>query len=117
MTDTMPTRNNPAIDMLLAMCGGLIALCGTLSATSIVMDIHRAVPIALSVTGAVAGALQLALNDYVQRRTTMNTDILEARVDGQVIAGPANDRLDTGSVVRDMDPQVPVEGELFLDGR
>lgn len=123
MNDTMNSASSPIIDALLAGCGGLTAVVSGLSALAVFTELDPRIPIALGVAGVLIGGLQAGLNNYVQRRHVQASDVLEARVGAEVIAGPANDQATPGTLVRELGqdgeppiPQMPVEGELFLDG-
>lgn len=100
--EQIPTRNSAEIDATLAGLGSLIMCCAALSAITGLADANPLVPTVLAVVAAVAGAAQAGLTNYVQRRTTPSADVVEAvTADGvTVLAGPANDRVDVGEVVR-----------------
>ena len=70
-----------------------------------IAELDPIVPTVLAVSIALVGAMQAGLNGYVQRRTVRVDDVLEAKVDGAVVAGPANERVETGAVVRPVDPE------------
>lgn len=111
---TVRTRNSAAVDVALAVCGGIITATASLSALTALTDLHKAIPVALAVVAALTGATQVALRDYVQRRTVPASDVLEARSDDGtlVVAGPAADQATPGSVVRDYGDQPPRRAAL-----
>ena len=110
-TDQITTRNSPAIDVALSVCGGITAATASLSAITGLMDTHPAIPIALACVAAIVGGVQVGITGYVQRRTVPADDVLEARVGDVVVAGPANDRVDAGEVVRELGGYVPEHAE------
>ena len=98
----MRTRNTPIIDIVTLVLGGLVALAGALAGVSQIMELHPAVPVILNGLVVGGGAVILYLRGEAQSQTVPKDDVLEALapVGDDVIAGPANDRVYAGDVVR-----------------
>ena len=58
---------------------------------------------ALGVATAVVGAVQIGLRTYASGQVTATDDVVEVRDGGQVLAGPANDKVGIGGHVRTID--------------
>lgn len=102
MSTPIPTRPTPAVDIALAVCGGIITATASLSAITGLTEAAPWVPVALAVVAAITGAIQVALRGWVQAQTVPAADVLEAvSPDGlDVIAGPAADMAAPGTIVR-----------------
>lgn len=98
----MQTRNTPIIDVVTLVLGGLVALAGALAGVSQIMELHPAVPIILNGLVVGGGAVLMYLRGEAQYQTVPKDDVVEALapVGDDVIAGPANDRVYAGDVVR-----------------
>lgn len=99
MSDTLTTRPTPAIDITLAVCGGIITATASLSAITALTELAPWIPVTLAVTAAVTGAVQVTLRGWVQSQSVPVSDVVEAVQDGQVVAGPAN-AIPTGETIR-----------------
>ena len=58
----------------------------------------------------VAGLVQAVLAVVTRQQVTPHVDVLEHAVDGEVVAGPANERVAEGHVVREI--VEPLDGNL-----
>ena len=96
----MQTRTPPVIDTLTRVLGAVYAFLGALMASTVLTDLHEAIPVALGVATAVVGAVQIGLRTYASGQVTATDDVVEVRDGGQVLAGPANDQVETGGHVR-----------------
>ena len=96
----MNTSTPPVIDTLTRVLGAVHATLGALMAATVLTDLHEAIPVALGVATAVVGAVQIGLRTYVAGQVTATDDVVEVRDGGQVLAGPANDKVASGDPVR-----------------
>ena len=55
--------------------------------------------------GAVMAVVAAVLAVLTRAQVTPHVDVLEHAVDGEVVAGPANDMVDEGAVVRELPPE------------
>lgn len=68
------------------------------------------VPITTEQAGAIIGffsAVGIALVFYLRARSVNKDEVVEQLIQGEVVAGPANDIVPTGQVVREVTPEVP----------
>ena len=99
----MQTRTPPVIDTLTRVLGAVYATLGALMTATVLTDLHEAIPVALGVATAVVGAVQIGLRTYVAGQVTATDDVVEVnRGDGVVVAGPANDKEETGHTIREI---------------
>ena len=96
----MQTPTPKIIDTLTRVLGAVYATLGALMAATVLTDLHEAIPVALGVATAVVGAVQIGLRTYVAGQVTATDDVVEVRDGGQVLAGPANDKVTAGGHVR-----------------
>lgn len=96
----MQTPTPQIVDKLTRVLGGVYATLGSLMAATVLTDLHKSIPLALGVATAVVGAVQIGLRTYVAGQVTATDDVVEVRDGGQVLAGPANDQVETGGHVR-----------------
>lgn len=96
----MNTSTPPVIDTLTCVLGAVYATLGALMSTTVLTDLHEAIPVTLGVATAVVGAVQIGLRTYASGQVTATDDVVEVRDGGQVLAGPANDKVETGGHVR-----------------
>lgn len=98
----MQTRDSGRVEVAVRLCGSLSAAVSVLTASTLLLELHPAVPTVLALTTVVVAAVQVGLTRWVQSGTVPAADVLEARsADGQrVIAGPAADVASPGHVVR-----------------
>ena len=96
----MNTSTPPVIDTLTRVLGAVYAFLGALMASTVLTDLHEAIPVVLGVATAVVGAVQIGLRTYASGQVTATDDVVEVRDGGQVLAGPANDQVETGDHVR-----------------
>ena len=96
----MNTSTPPVIDTLTRVLGAVYAFLGALTASTVLTDLHPAIPVSLGVAVAIVGAMQIGLRTYVAGQVTATDDVVEVRDGGQVLAGPANDKVETGGHVR-----------------
>ena len=96
----MNTSTPPVIDTLTRVLGAVYAFLGALTASTVLTDLHEAIPVALGVATAIVGAVQIGLRTYASGQVTATDDVVEVRDGGQVLAGPANDQVETGDHVR-----------------
>ena len=99
----MQTRTPPVIDTLTRVLGAVYATLGALMSATVLTDLHEAIPVALGIATAVVGAVQIGLRTYVAGQVTATDDVVEVnRGDGVVVAGPANDKEETGHTIREI---------------
>ena len=98
----MNTSTPPVIDTLTRVLGAVYAFLGALMAATVLTDLHEAIPVALGVATAVVGAVQIGLRTYASGQVTATDDVVEVRDGGQVLAGPANDKVETGHTIREI---------------
>ena len=99
----MNTSTPPVIDTLTRVLGAVYAFLGVLTASTVLTDLHPAIPVALGVAVAIVGAMQVGLRTYVAGQVTSTDAVVEVdRGDGVVVAGPANDKEETGHTVREI---------------
>ena len=96
----MQTRTPQIIDTLTRVLGAVYATLGALMAATVLTDLHESIPVALGVATAVVAAVQIGLRTYAGDQVTPTEDVVEVRDGGQVIAGPANDKVASGDPVR-----------------
>ena len=96
----MNTSTPPVIDTLTRVLGAVYAFLGALMASTVLTDLHPAIPVSLGVAVAIVGAMQIGLRTYASGQVTATDDVVEVRDGGQVIAGPANDKVASGEPVR-----------------
>lgn len=98
----MRTRNVPILDTITRVLGSILVTLGALSTATILTDRHESIPVVLGILTAVVGAVQLGLRNYVQESAVATEDVVEvlAPRSDDVIAGPANDLVASGAVVR-----------------
>ena len=96
----MNTPTPKIVDTLTLVFGAIYATLGALMATPALTDLHESIPVALGVATAIVGAVQIGLRTYVAGQVTATDDVVEVRDGGQVLAGPANDQVETGGHVR-----------------
>lgn len=96
----MQTPTPKIIDTLTRVLGAVYAALGALMATTVLTDLHESIPVALGVATAVVGAVQIGIRTYAAGQVTATDDVVEVRDGGQVLAGPANDKVATGGHVR-----------------
>lgn len=96
----MTTPTAPIIDTLTRVLGSVQATLGALAAVTVLTDLHESIPVILGVAVGVVGAVQIGLHRYAADQTTPTADVMEVRDGGLVIAGPANDMLGEGEIVR-----------------
>ena len=96
----MQTPTPKIVDTLTRVLGAVYATLGALMAASAITDLHEAIPVALGVATAVVGAVQIGLRTYASGQVTATDDVVEVRDGGQVLAGPANDKVTAGGHVR-----------------
>ena len=99
----MNTSTPPVIDTLTRVLGAVYAFLGALMAATVLTDLHPAIPVSLGVAVAIVGAMQIGLRTYTAGQVTATDDVVEVRDGGQVLAGPANDQVETGGHVRTID--------------
>lgn len=98
----MNTSTPPVIDTLTRVLGAVYAALGALMASTVLTDLHESIPVALGVATAVVGAVQIGLRTYVAGQVTSTDDVVEVRDGGQVLAGPANDKVEPGHTIREI---------------
>lgn len=98
----MNTSTPPVIDTLTRVLGAVYAALGVLMASTVLTDLHESIPVALGVATAVVGAVQIGLRTYVAGQVTSTDDVVEVRDGGQVLAGPANDKVEPGHTIREI---------------
>ena len=96
----MNTPTPEIVDTLTRVLGAVYAFLGVLTASTVLTDLHPAIPVALGVAVAIVGAMQVGLRTYASGQVTATDDVVEVRDGGQVLAGPANDQVETGGHVR-----------------
>ena len=96
----MNTPTPKIVDTLTRVLGAVYAFLGALMAATVLTDLHESIPVALGIATAVVAAVQIGLRTYVAGQVTATDDVVEVRDGGQVLAGPANDQIDTGGFVR-----------------
>lgn len=96
----MNTRTPKIVDTLTRVLGAVYATLGALMAATSLTDLHESIPVVLGVTTAVVAAVQIGLRAYAAGQVTATDDVVEVRDGGQVIAGPANDKVAAGNPVR-----------------
>ena len=96
----MNTPTPKIVDTLTRVLGAVYAFLGALMSATVLTDLHPAIPVALGVATAIVGAVQIGLRTYVAGQVTATDDVVEVRDGGQVLAGPANDKVTAGGHVR-----------------
>lgn len=96
----MNTSTPPVIDTLTRVLGAVYAFLGALMAATVLTDLHEAIPVTLGVATAIVAAVQIGLRTYTAGQVTATDAVVEVRDGGQVLAGPANDKVDAGGFVR-----------------
>ena len=96
----MQTPTPKIIDTLTRVLGAVYATLGALMAATVLTDLHEAIPVVLGIATAVVAAVQIGLRTYAAGQVTATDDVVEVRDGGQVLAGPANDKVTAGGHVR-----------------
>lgn len=96
----MTTPTPKIVDTLTRFLGAVYATLGALMAATVLTDLHEAIPVTLGVATAIVAAVQIGLRTYTAGQVTATGAVVEVRDGGQVLAGPANDKVDTGGLVR-----------------
>lgn len=96
----MTTPTAPIIKTLTRVLGSVQATLGALAAVTVLTDLHESIPTILGVAVGVVGAVQIGLHRYASAETTASSAVAEYRDGGDILAGPANDMLASGSYVR-----------------
>ena len=96
----MNTPTPKIVDTLTRVLGAVYAALGALMAATVLTDLHEAIPVTLGVATAIVAAVQIGLRTYTAGQVTATDDVVEVRDGGQVLAGPANDKVDAGGFVR-----------------
>lgn len=99
----MQTPTPKIIDTLTRVLGAVYATLGALMTATVLTDLHEAIPVVLGVATAIVGAVQIGLRTYASGQVTATDDVVEVRDGGQVLAGPANDKVGIGGHVRTID--------------
>ena len=96
----MNTPTPKIVDTLTRVLGAAYAFLGVLTASTVLTDLHPAIPVSLGVAVAIVGALQIGRRTSAAGQGTATDDVVEVRDGGQVLAGPANDLEEEGAHVR-----------------
>lgn len=96
----MTTPTPKIVDTLTRVLGAVYATLGALMAATVLTDLHAAIPVTLGVATAIVAAVQIGLRTYAAGQVTATDDVVEVRDGGQVLAGPANDKVGAGGFVR-----------------
>ena len=96
----MNTPTPKIVDTLTRFLGAAYAFLGVLTASTVLTDLHPAIPVSLGVAVAIVGAMQIGLRTYTAGQVTATDAVVEVRDGGQVLAGPANDQVGAGGFVR-----------------
>lgn len=96
----MNTPTPKIVDTLTRVFGAIYAALGSLMAASAITEWHESIPVALGIATAIVAAVQIGLRTYASGQVTATDDVVEVRDGGQVLAGPANDKVAAGDHVR-----------------